>query len=185
MKTFTEYLTESKKTYEFKVGFAGELPEGIEDTMETALKKYGVANQSSGKRTPISEKPLDFPQLQNVEVTYYDVELNYPTTPQVLEEYLAQMCGVDRTHVIVRTPLDPRNEYQEKTSDEPYEALLNTQDMGGESAQESVGGNRVMELLKELEKARAERETDPSTAGPTGESKDITDDANNKSPVGS
>ena len=25
MKTFAEYLTESKKTYEFKVGVAGEL----------------------------------------------------------------------------------------------------------------------------------------------------------------
>lgn len=185
MKTFKDYLTESKKTYEFKVGLAGELPEGIEDTMETALQKYAVANMSSGKRTPIREKPLDFPQLQNKEVTYYDIELKYPTTPPVLEEYLAQMCGVDRTHVIVRNPLDPRIEYQEKLSEEPYESLLNTEDMGGESAQESVGENRVMELLKELEKARSEREIDPSKGGPAGESKDITDETNNKSPIGS
>jgi hypothetical protein len=36
--------------------------------------------------------------------------------------------------------------------------------MGGESAQDSVGENRVMELLKELEKVKTEREHDPSAA---------------------
>ena len=35
-------LTESKKTYEFKIGVAGPLPEGFEDTLETILKKYGA-----------------------------------------------------------------------------------------------------------------------------------------------
>ena len=29
MKSFTEYLTESKKTYKFKIGVANELPEGF------------------------------------------------------------------------------------------------------------------------------------------------------------
>ena len=64
MKTFAEYLTESKKTYEFKVGVAGELPEGFADHMETALQKYGVMKMSAGKSTPIQERPLDFPQLR-------------------------------------------------------------------------------------------------------------------------
>ena len=187
MKSLKEYLTESKKTYEFKIGIAGELPENIEDTLETALKKYAVQNMSSGKRTPITERPLDFPQLQNVEVTYYETELQYPTTVQVLQEYLHWTTGIPHSHIIVRNMNEPQEQYQEDgtDSDKPYEALLSTEDMGGESAQESVGGNRVMELLKELEKARSEREVDPGKGGPVGESADITDQSNSTSPVGS
>ena len=90
MKSFTEFLIESKKTYPFKIGVAGELPEGFVDAMETALKKYDVINMSAGKKTPIQERPLDFPQLENTEVTYFEVELTYPTTTQVLQEYLAK-----------------------------------------------------------------------------------------------
>jgi hypothetical protein len=185
MKTFAEYLTESKKTYEFKIGVAGEVPEGFEDKLETALQKYSVHNMSSGKRTPISERPLDFPQLQNVEVTYYEVELQYPTTVQVLQEYVGYCCGVSQSHIIVRNQNEPQERYQEETSDEPYESLLNTEDMGGESAQESVGDNRVMDLLKELETARKERTIDPAAGAPQGESKDISTDTNMKSPIGS
>ena len=189
MKTFKDYLTESKKTYQFKIGIAGELPEGIEERLETAFEKYSLVNISSGKRTPISERPLDFPQLQNVEVTYYEVELNYPTTAQVLQEYLGYTCGIDKAYIIVRNPNEPQELYQqeqeERNEDQPYEAILTQEDMGGESAQDFVGGNRVMELLKELETARKERENDPSIGGPQGDSKDISADTNSKSPIGS
>jgi hypothetical protein len=185
MKTFKDYLTESKKTYEFKIGIAGELPENIEDILETALQKYAVQNMSSGKRTPITERPLDFPQLQNVEVTYYETELQYPTTVQVLQEYLHWTTGIPHSHIIVRNMNEPQEQYQAPVEDKPYESLLNTEDMGGESAQESVGANRVMELLKELEKARSEREADPGRGGPQGDSEDITDKSNSTSPVGS
>ena len=68
---------------------------------------------------------------------------------------------------------------------DPYEAILNTEELGGESAQDSAGTNRVMELLKELEVARKERDIDPVDGIKPGESKDITDEQNNKSPIGS
>jgi hypothetical protein len=63
--------------------------------------------------------------------------------------------------------------------------MLTTEDMGGESGQESVGNNRVMDLLKELEKARKEKDNDPMEGAPVGESKDIDDSENAKSPIGS
>ena len=47
----------------------GDLPEGFADTMETALQKFAVVSMGAGKKTPIQERPLDFPQLQNTEVT--------------------------------------------------------------------------------------------------------------------
>ena len=91
---FEKYLAEAKKIYEFNIGVAGELPEGFVDQLETCLKRYSVASMSAGKKTPIQERPLDFPQLSNCEVTYYEVGLNYPTTPQVLGEYITQCCDL-------------------------------------------------------------------------------------------
>jgi hypothetical protein len=184
MSTFIEILNESKKTYEFKIGVAGELPEGFADTLETAMKRFSVTNMSNGKKTPIQERPLDFPQLQNTEVTYFEVEVEYPTTSQVLQEYVGQCCGIDQAYVIVRNANDPREEYQEMKDDAPYEAKLTTEDMGGESAQEAVGGNRVMDLLKELETARKERGHDPVEGTPAGESADIDMKENTKAVVG-
>jgi len=185
MKSFVEYLTESKKTYEFKIGVAGDVPEDFEDHLEIGLKKYGLENLSSSKRTPITERPLDFPQLQNTQVTYWEAEVTYPTTVQVLQQYLGEICSVPQSHIIVRNPNEPQEEYQETKEEQAYEAMLNTEDMGGESAQDSVAGNRVMDLLKELEAARKEREIDPVEGVSVGESKDIGDTENTKSPIGS
>ena len=84
MKTFKSFLTESEKTYKFFVRVAGDLPEGFVDKMERNLNKYELLKLSAGKRTPIQEKPMDFPQLQNCEVTHYEVELKYPTKANLL-----------------------------------------------------------------------------------------------------
>ena len=184
MRSFKDILTESKKTYEFKIGVAGPLPEGFVDSMETSLKKFNVSNMTSGKKTPIQERPLDFPQLQNMEVTYFDLAVEYPTTSQVLQEYVGKCCGIDQAHIIVRNANDPREEYQDTKDDAPYEAMLTKEDMGGETAQDSVAGNRVMSLLKELETARKENEHSGAEGAPVGESSDIGDAENTKAVVG-
>jgi hypothetical protein len=165
-KTFVEHLNEAKKTYSFKVGVAGDLPEGYADHLEMVLQKFKVENMSAGKRTPITERPLDFPQLQNTHVHYYDVELGYPTTPQVLQQYIAMNCNLEESYVIVRDPSAPQEQYQdskgmigERDPDSVYTANLGS-DMESAVPNPEVtsGGGRVMALLKELEKTRAERE---------------------------
>ncbi len=184
MRSFTEILTESKKTYEFKIGVAGDCPDDCVDNLETALKKFSVINMTSGKKTPIQERPLDFPQLQNMEVTYFEAEVEYPTTSQVLQEYLGKCCGIHQSYIIVRNMNDPREEYQKAKDTAPYEPMLTKEDMGGETAQEDVAGNRVMSLLKELETARKENEHSGAEGAPVGESSDIGDTENTKAVVG-
>lgn len=164
MKSLLDILNESTKTYNFKIRVAGELPENFEDKLERSLNKYKIKNFSKAKTIPISEKPLDFPQLQNCEVTHFDAELTYPTTNHVLESYLTLELNFPQTHLRVRNENDPIEEYQDDTDSKPYEALITTEDMGGESGQQSVGNSRIMDLLKELETARKERDLDP-TAG--------------------
>lgn len=173
MKSFAEYLTESKKTYDFKIGVAGELPEGFENHVETALQKFGITKLTPGKKTPIQERPLDFPQLENLHVTYYETTLTYPTTVQVLQTYLGEVCSVPQSHIIVRNPNEPQEIYQEEANDgdETYVAKLTVEDLGGENGQPGVGQNRVMDLLKELESARKESGVNPikDVAAPKGD----------------
>lgn len=185
MKSFVEHLMESKKTYKFKVKVAGELPEGFADRLEMNLKKYDLINISSGKKTPIQESPLDFPQLQNMEVTTYEVEVNYPTTSHTLKHYLAQNCSIHEGHIIVKGEFDPIEEIQNAPTDTAYETLLTKEDMGGASDQQNVGANRVMDLLKELEAARKERDSDPIAGLKAGDSKQMDDKISSKSPIGS
>jgi len=186
MKTFKEILTESAKTYKFMIKVAGELPEGFADRLETNLQKYDLVNLSAGKTTPITETPLDFPHLQNMEVTVYEAEVNYPVTSYHLMHYLTDNCMIPKDNMRVRAEGEPLEELQKQKDDTPYEALLNTEEMGGESAQDDAGTNRVMDLLKELEIARKEREIDPVEGITPGESQDIKDEStDSKSPIGS
>jgi len=184
MKNFADYLTESKKTYEFKIGVAGTLPDHFEDMIETSLQKFGCTKMSSGKKTPIQERPLDFPQLENMEVTYYEIECAYPTTVQVLQEYIGSCCKIPQSHIIVRNPNEPQEVYQEEEIEKEYQVKLTQEDMGGEGAQQQAGANRVMDLLKELETSRKDRDADYVGDAPVGDSKDIDDSENTKSPVG-
>ena len=152
-----QYLAESTKTYPFKIGVAGDLPEGFADHLESALEKFVVVKMSNGKKTPIQKRPLDFPALENERATYFETELQYPTTTQVLQQYIKNYCNIPESHVIVRNPNEPQEAYQEPKSNEPYEAKLNSAYEDGKDEQKSAGSMRVMELLKELEKARKER----------------------------
>jgi len=158
MKKFKDILVESKKTYKFIVRIADELPEDCMEQMKQALGKFDLVSLSNAKRTPIQERPLDFPELQNMQIHTFEAEVNYPTTTQVLHNYLVNACNVPAGHMIVRADGEPLELTQAPIAEGPYEAMLNTEDMGGESAQESVGENRVMDLLKELETARKERD---------------------------
>jgi len=181
-----QILAESTKTYPFKIGVAGELPEGFADHLESALEKFVVVKMGNGKKTPIQKRPLDFPALENERATYFETELQYPTTTQVLQQYIKTYCNLPESHIIVRNPNEPQEAYQEPKSDEPYEAKLNTAYEDSKDEQKSAGSMRVMELLKELEKARKERSA-PDAAGditPGGNVMKSEDDSKNKmSPI--
>ena len=183
---FEKYLAEAKKVYEFNIGICGELPEGFADTLESAMQKFSVISMSNGKKTPIQERPLDFPTKENCEVTYYEVSVNYPTTPQVLHEYISQVCTCQRDNIVVRNMNEPAEMYQE-IKDEVYTTKLETLEMeqADPKAQDKVGTNRVMDLLKELEEARKDKDNDPIADVKPGDTTDSSDKQNNKSPIGS
>jgi len=158
MSTFTQYLAESTKSYDYKIKIVGASKDIDKNALETALQKFDLANMSAGKTTPIMTQPLDFPALSNEQVTIFDVTTNYPTTSREMKEYLSDIMRIPATHIVVRKPGEPteqyqadmqiKSEYRNKLHDIEYKDApkVNAEDLHSTKAN--------MSLLKELLKDR-------------------------------
>ena len=162
MSTFKQYLTESAKSYDYKIKVAGPLEDKFSNRLETALAKFEVEKMSAGKKTPIMTQPLDFPYISNEEVTIYDVTTNYPATTREMKEYLGTYLNLPQTHIVVRKPGEPSEEYQEQmqvAKQSEYKNKLQDieyKDAPKVDAKEFHSQEANMSLLKELLKDREE-----------------------------
>jgi len=161
MSTFTQYLTEAAKSYDYKVKVAGTIADDFKNRMETALQKFELVKMSAGKKTPIQSLPLDFPALSNEEVTIFDVTTNYPCSVNVLKEYLADYMNVNASLIVVRKPGEPTEEYQDQMADAGKSDFANKLASVEEKfekhpvkAEDHFGDKHNMSLMKELLKTR-------------------------------
>ena len=162
MSTFKDYLTESTKSYDYKIKIAGAPKDIDKNALETALQKFDLAKMSAGKSTPIQSLPLDFPALSNEQVTIFDVTTNYPEAPRVMHEYLADLLRIPMSLIVVRKPGEPSEEYQdamgaEKTSE--FASKLQDVEMKDSpkvNKDEHTGDKYNMSLMRELLKTRSE-----------------------------
>lgn len=148
---------ESKKTYGFKIKIAGDCPEDCVAKIKEALSSYKIESCSSGKSTPITEKQVDFPQLENVGVTVFDVTLSYPTTNVEVREAVANKLNMVPSNIRVRNDQEEEelainHEHDEATG----EALLAKEELEEVDGQTLVGNKKVTNLLKELSKHKKE-----------------------------
>jgi hypothetical protein len=164
MSTFTEYLTEATKSYDYKIKVAGDIDKDFTSRMETALGKFELQNMSAGKKTPIQKLPLDFPALSNEAVTIFDVTTAYPVTATALKEYLADYMRVAPSMIVVRKPGEPSEEYQdeiEKASTSEYKNKLmdiEMKDSPKVNKDEFTGDKYNMSLMRELLKSKTDRQ---------------------------
>jgi hypothetical protein len=152
MKSFKEYLTESKKIYEFKIKIAGDIPSGYDKIIKSALSQFNVESVSKPKRTPIQESPIDFPNVKFSEVSVFDVVLSYPTTSQVVASALNNALKIDETRVLVRTlgeDAEARLNANSMLAPDGKGALLGT-DYESSNNQELVGEKQKLSFLKSL-----------------------------------
>ena len=164
MSTFTKYLTESIKTYEYKVKIAGDIEKGFANRLETACQKFEVQKLSAGKKTPIQSLPLDFPAIKNESVTIFNLSTSYPVSVRELKEYIADYMRISPAMVVVRTPDEPTEEYQEQIAIAGKSEYKNKlQDIEYKDAPKVKGEDfhstkANMSLLKELLKDREKTE---------------------------
>lgn len=127
MKHFKDYLTESERTYNYRIKFVGEAPAYFLKELEEKLKQFDIVKISAPKTTPVQLKPADFPAFENDRVTHMDVEFRYPAIePQI--QQLAQLLGLDPNRIRMLTvPYeDSMAEEKEKIEDQNHDLLTDT-----------------------------------------------------------
>jgi len=192
MKSFKEYLTESKRVYEFKVKIAGDCPKDCTEKIKLALSQYQLESCSGGKRTPIQERQVDFPEHANVNVTVFEVCTCYPATSLQIKNSIAETLRMSGALIKVRNAMEERelainNANAVKSGKSVLEA-----DYEKEDNQKLVGDKHTMSLLKELGKSKSVGEqkkgindTILAKSVPTEKLKDKPVKQNNTSAVGS
>jgi len=163
MTNFKQYLAESTKEYDYRIKVAGDLSEDFAARLETALKKYEVKSLSKGKKTPIQEVPLDFPNLKNTAVTIFELKTSYPASVFEMHSYISNIMRLQPNQLVVRKPGEPTEQYQEemKTKEtSEFKSVLQDieyKDAPKVKADEVYGDKANQSLLKELLKARKEK----------------------------
>jgi len=166
MIDFKQYLAESTKEYNYKIKVAGDLSEDFGCKLETALKKYDVKTLSKGKKTPIQEMPLDFPNIKNQAVTIFELTTMYPASVFEMRALVADSMRLHANQIVVRKPGEPTEEYQEEMKAKAekkseFKSMLQDveyKDAPKVKADEIYGDKANQSLLKELLKARKEIE---------------------------
>ena len=155
MKSFKEYLTESKKVYEFKIKIAGDAPKDCVAKIKEALATYNVESCSAGKSTPITEKQVDFPKLENIGVTVFDVTLSYPTNTVEVRAAVAERLHMEASKVRVRNMAEEEELALNHEFDGKTEPVLG-KDYPASNNQGLVGEQYVMNFLKGLTQDKKE-----------------------------
>jgi hypothetical protein len=194
MTDFKQYLAESTKEYNYKIKVAGDLSEDFGSKLETVLKKYEVKTLSKGKKTPIQEMPLDFPNIKNQSVTIFELTTMYPASVFEMRALVADSMRLHPDQIVVRKPGEPTEEYQEEMKAKAekkseFKSMLQDveyKDAPKVKADEIYGDKANQSLLKELLKARKDFDAAQFAAKPKVEQevmKNEGDKKNSGSPI--
>jgi hypothetical protein len=152
MKSFKEYLTESKKVYEFKVKIAGDHAKDAVEQIKAALAEFHVASVSKPRTTPIQERLVEFPNHKNTQMTVYEITTNYPATSRQICDQIASGLGTTHNCVKVYSALEEKefeinHQYDERTG----EALVGKMQDPSDNS-DLASESQKMNFLKDLNK---------------------------------
>ena len=102
MKTFAQYLTESEKTYSYRIKIVGDIDTEFMSEFKKQLSKFDPVTIKDTKTTPVLSQPSDFPEFTNQVVNIIDVDFKYPATQPQLEQ-VVELLGLDVNRLCVNT----------------------------------------------------------------------------------
>lgn len=150
MKSFKEYLIESKVPFEFKVKLVGECDKETTDKIKTALQTYNVEHISTEKTTPIQETQVDFPNHKNVCVTVINITTAYPVTSVQIQNAVADCLNISHADIKVRNKQETAEEQLNHLYDVKTGKAFLGSDYDSECHQELVGDKHSMSFLSTL-----------------------------------
>lgn len=176
MKKFTDYLTESTKTYKFRVTVAGDVGSEQADKLKAAAERFAVVKMSTPKRLPIQNHP-EFPGAGPTEITLIDLEVKYPATTEQLESVIKASGAFGGMQFNIKTDIQAANTVPVETSEKP---LLTQEELKAEDAKSLYTDQQIEDLMAEFKKMATEY------GGPKGERSKTTNDLpqGNKSTLG-
>ena len=180
MKSFIEYLTESKKTFKFKVRVANcDMDDETTDRIESALKQFDLISMSKPKNHPPEDRSIEFPQIGTCEVKDFDIEVNYPTHDAAVQQAIGSVKGLNSGQVRVYTAdgyAAMVNQVEQIKKGKDKKALL-----GQDNLESQERPNLSLDFVKSLETRKYE------FAGDSTQKAQTTNDLpqGNVSPVGS
>ena len=110
MKNFLQHLTDSQKTYEFRIKIANIDPADKLAALEAALDAYGLESMSKAKRLPIKSSDIDFPSMANCQIYLMDVVLTYPVNDAQLRAIVSERAGIAQSNIVVTSPNHPEEQ---------------------------------------------------------------------------
>ena len=124
MKSFTEYLTESKNTYTFRIKLAKELSGDDLSRIENHLAKYDVQKVSAPTKLMLQSVPYDFPQLRGYEIFVIEFETNLPASAYQIQTEIQTLLGISDGFMKVRSDQEPLEKQEQALSDDAEVASL-------------------------------------------------------------
>lgn len=159
MKSFTQYLHESKQTYDFRLRLAKELSSEEVDRVERHLLKYDVEKFTSPKKLMLQSAPADFPTLRGYEIYSIDITLSRPVSSHILQTEISELLGVSKAGIAVSSPddVDDADEKDIKSVlDDPDYSEVNEK----VDTDDYYGDKYNTSFVQELLKLRKEKEKD-------------------------
>lgn len=111
MKSFYAYLSETEKTYSYRMRTIVPLSELDIEKIKTILSKYDVCYFDGPRETIMQESPVDFPAYNMVNVYLIDFSTHIPASGYMLQEQIRKSLSINNSQLIIRGENDP-NELQ-------------------------------------------------------------------------
>jgi len=158
MRSLHEFLTESKKSYEYRIKYVGDFTKEKQDILKNILAKFNPQSYGAIKTSPVMKCPYDFPSFENESVSSMDVTLEYPASiSQIMELASTRGCDVNRLKILDKRFSDSINtEHDNKEEGTILDnAELPAQNKEQKEAAEAYG-NSFQDVVKNMETRKYE-----------------------------
>ena len=117
MKSFKQYLQESKQSYKFRLKMCCEPTTEMMDRIEGHLGKYDVESVSAPKKLMLQSAPYDFPQHRGYEIHVVEFTTARPASAYQIGTEVQNLLGLSDGIMKVRSEHEPLEQQEQASLD--------------------------------------------------------------------